>query len=124
MKNQSIPQSTDTARVRLILDVTYALNGELAQSMAQLLRRMVERAIGEGMLTGFTDAEVDEYSMDTAIRPDPLDEDQAADCVLDAIQSGDLMLGEIPKQMVRYGLMEPDRFTQEMQQRMSELQTH
>ena len=57
----------DTTKIRLTLDVTYTLNGENATEMVGRLRRMCERAIGEGMLTGETDAEVDEYSMDAAI---------------------------------------------------------
>ena len=52
---------TETIKVRLTLDVTYDLNGENATEMVGRLRRMCERAIGEGMLTGETDAEVDEY---------------------------------------------------------------
>ncbi|MCK6390844.1 MAG: hypothetical protein L6Q40_07450 [Azonexus sp.] len=44
----------------MTLDVTYCLNGENATEMVGRLRRMCERAIGEGMLTGETDAEVDE----------------------------------------------------------------
>lgn len=58
-----------TVRARLTLDVTYTLNGVAAELMIQNLRRMCERAIGEGMLTGTTDAEVDEYSMDVEDAP-------------------------------------------------------
>jgi hypothetical protein len=54
----------DLCRIRLTLDVTYRLNGENIAEMQKNLRRMVERAIGEGLLTGETDAEVDEYSME------------------------------------------------------------
>lgn len=62
--NQTIkPQDSDTARVRLTLDVTYSLNGENATEMVSLLRKMCERASGEGMLTGESDAEVEEYSI-------------------------------------------------------------
>lgn len=43
---------TETIKVHLTLDVTYDLNGENATEMLGRLRRMCERAIGEGMLTG------------------------------------------------------------------------
>lgn len=56
--------ASETIRARLTLDVTYTLNGVAGDLMIQNLRKMCERAIGEGMLTGNTEAEVDEYSMD------------------------------------------------------------
>jgi hypothetical protein len=57
-------------QVRLTLDVTYSLNGENAQDMVWRLERMCERAIGEGMLTGETAAEVDTVSMDVIVLED------------------------------------------------------
>lgn len=61
---------TEIVKVRLTLDVTYSLNGENATEMVGRLERMCERAIGEGMLTGETDAEVEEHSMFAVILPD------------------------------------------------------
>lgn len=69
---QSALNTADTVSVRLTLDVTYALNGEDGAEMAQNLQRMCERAIGAGMLTGGTEAEVEEYSMEAVIRQEPL----------------------------------------------------
>ena len=65
-------QATETAKVRLTLDVTYALNGVDAAEMVSRLHKMCERAIGDGMLTGETAAEVEEYSMDAMIRSEVL----------------------------------------------------
>lgn len=64
--------ASETVTVRLTLDVTYSLNGENATEMVSLLRKMCERAIGEGMLTGESDAEVEECSMHAVIQPKPL----------------------------------------------------
>lgn len=61
--------SSETLQVRMTLDVTYSLNGENATEMVGRLRKMCERAIGEGMLTGETDAEVDVHSLDVVIQP-------------------------------------------------------
>jgi hypothetical protein len=108
----------ETATVRLTLDVTYSLNGETPEKMASLLRNMCERAIGEGMLTGYTEAEVDEYSMDVKIRPESLDEDEVAAFMLQRIEDGNLSLEDIPVRLARYGLMEPDDFVAEMRERM------
>jgi len=109
---------TETIKVRLTLDVTYDLNGENATEMVGRLRRMCARAIGEGMLTGETDAEVDEYSMDAVIQHVPLSEDELANFMLQRIENGDLALEDIPVRLARYGLMEPNAFINEMRERM------
>lgn len=55
------------AKVRLVLDVNYDLQGETGEDMANTLRRLCERAIGNGMLTGDTAALVDQYSMEAVV---------------------------------------------------------
>lgn len=110
--------SMDTADVRLTLDVTYVLNEESAMGMAELLRRMCRRAIGDGMLTGETGAEVDEYSLDVVMLPEPLSEDELASFMRQRIVNGDWALDDIPVRMARYGLMEPYAFVDEMRERM------
>lgn len=50
----------------LALDVTYLLNGEPASEMLERLR---ERVIGEGMLAGETAAEVDAWSIHACLSP-------------------------------------------------------
>lgn len=67
--------TNETTKVRLTLDVTYNLNGESAAEMASRLREMCERSIGEGMLTGATDAELDEYAINVEIQPEIQPED-------------------------------------------------
>lgn len=61
------------AKLRMVLDVSYDLNGVDIAVMRSNLERMAERAIGEGMLTGNTEAEVDEYSMSVHVT-DPASE--------------------------------------------------
>lgn len=107
----------ELARIRLTLDVTYDLNGENAVEMQKNLRRMAERAIGEGLLTGESDAEVDQYSMEVTEFPD-VDEDEIADFMLQRIESGDLALEDIPVRLARYGLMPSDDFANEMRERI------
>jgi hypothetical protein len=53
----------------LELRVTYSLNGESIESMRSNLEHMVRRAIGEGLLTGETGAEVDSYESNIEILP-------------------------------------------------------
>lgn len=108
----------DITTVRLTLDVTYELNGVSAAEMASRLRKMCERAIGEGMLTGETAAEIEKYSMETATQPEALSEDELAEFMLERIESGSLALEDIPMRLARYGLMEPSAFIDEMRERM------
>lgn len=111
-------KASETVTVRLTLNVMYSLNGENATEMVSRLRKMCERAIGEGMLTGETDAEVEEYSMDAVIQPEPMSEDELASFMLQRIDNGSLALEDIPVRLARYGLMDPNAFVDEMRERM------
>lgn len=67
--SQATPE-TDNAR--LTQDVTYLPNSEVAPEMLARLQRMCERSIGEGLLTGETAAEVDQYKIGVAIASESL----------------------------------------------------
>lgn len=105
-------------RARLVLDVDYILNGESAADMLRRLRGMCECAIGNGMLTGASDAEVVEHSMDVLAVPDVPSEDVLAAFMLRRIENGGLGLEDIPVQLAKYGLMSPVDFAIEMIERM------
>jgi len=62
--NATTQDTPETVNARLTLDVTYLLNGEAAPELLARLERMCELAIGEGLLTGETAAEVDTWSID------------------------------------------------------------
>lgn len=109
---------TDTATIRLTLDVTYSLNGEDATEMANLLKRMCELAIGSGMLTSDTMAEVEKHSISASVTPELLTEDELADYMLERIENSGLSLEDIPSRLARYGLMDPIAFSEEMRERM------
>ena len=115
MKNSN---ESNRVTLRLTLDITYDLKGENAGEMAKNLRRMCERAIGEGMLTGESDAEVEEDSMEVVIQPEELTEDELADFMRQRIERNDLALEDIPVRLARYGLMERHAFVSEMRERM------
>ena len=104
-------------RLRFTLDVTYDLNDVSPDEMVNRLRKMGEWAIGEGMLTGDTNAEVDQYSMDVTEYPEA-DEDEIAGFMLQRIEDGDLDLEDIPVRLARYGLMDPADFINEMRERI------
>lgn len=50
-------------KLRLTLDVDYENNGVSSEWLADNLRRMVENAIGNGILTGDSAAEVNTYQV-------------------------------------------------------------
>jgi hypothetical protein len=58
-----------TAILEFKLTVTYSLNSESPKAMRENLLMMANQAIGNGMLTGSTAAEVDEYSMQVVMLP-------------------------------------------------------
>lgn len=107
-----------TQTVRLILDVTYQLNGESINTMEGNLNRMVDNAIAEEMLTGSTEAVINDYSLDIGVYPESINEDHLVKHMLESIESGNLALEDIPLRLARYGLMEPAAFIDEMRERM------
>jgi hypothetical protein len=113
------PDEPQTVRLRLTLDVTYTLNGNSVADMQDRLRQAVEHAIGNGMLTGDSAAEVDEYSAEVVEQPEPLSEDSLANWMTRRIEAGELALEEIPVRLARYGLMEAPAFVAEMRERMA-----
>ncbi len=112
----------ETVKVRLTLDVTYLLNWENATEMVSLLRKMCEQAIGQGMLTGESDAEVEEYSMDAVIPPEPLTEEELTEFMSQRLDNGWISAEDVPVRLARYGLMDPNAFVDEMRERMEQAQ--
>ncbi|EMV8751928.1 hypothetical protein AADS67_004544 [Escherichia coli] len=111
-----------TINARLMLDVTYLLNGEAAPEMLARLQRMCEYAIGEGLLTGETAAEVDTWSINVSevLSADDREALEAKIAVFmqQRIEDGDLGAKDVPLRLARYGLMVPEAFADEMRERM------
>lgn len=55
--------------IHLTLDVLYDLQGESADELKELLERNLRAAIGNGLLTGHTAAEVDQHSFTATVLP-------------------------------------------------------
>lgn len=116
---ESMPGTPGELAVRLTLDVTYSLNGENATEMMSRLQKLCEQAIGDGMLTGETDAEVISHSVGVVGAPDPITEKEVADLMLNRIENGSLPLESIPDKLAQYGLMERNAFIDEMRERIA-----
>lgn len=107
-------------RMQLVLDVEYLLNGESPADLANNLESLVQRALGEGLLTGSTAAEVESHDFKVITLEDELvDRDAVRDFITDAIESGSMRLEDITMRMATYGLMHPHEFSAEMRERMS-----
>lgn len=61
--------TSNQCTIELAVTVTYSLNGESPDAMSSNLQHMVVQAIGNGMLTGSSDAEVETYSLSTKVIP-------------------------------------------------------
>ena len=62
---------SNTTHIRITLDVTYDLNGQPVADMQSLLQKNLHASIGNGLLTGDTAVEVDEYSVEIVACPEP-----------------------------------------------------
>jgi len=112
------PPAYTPCRLRLTLDVAYDLGGESADEMRNRLYQMVERAIGDGLLTGYTEATVEEHSVEVKEMPEPLSEEDLAKFMARRITNNQIACEDIPVRLARYGLMDPLDFIAEMRGRM------
>lgn len=109
---------THTKALRVVLDVEFELDGETIEDMQSLLERNLQNAIGNGLLTGCTGAQVDGFTLTVTPSSDMPDEDAIADFMLQRIENGDLPVEDIPSRLARYGIMDSVAFRSEMQERM------
>lgn len=107
----------DTVSVRVAIDVTYALNGERAVDLVARLQAVLEQAMGNGLLSGETEATVDARELSITIVPEPFAEEELAQFMAERIDNGSLELTDIPNRLARYGLMDPHAFINEMRER-------
>lgn len=112
-------QKADTVELELKLNVRYALHGENATEMVARLQRMVETAMGEGLLTGESDAEVVEHALAVRIKPQPIAEEDLTDFFTQRMTDGIWDLQDVTARCARYGLMDPCDFIEEMAERMA-----
>lgn len=58
-------------KLQLVLNVTYNDNGVAEETLRRLLDNLVAHAVDEGLLTGETEAEVEEYTHRVETVPQP-----------------------------------------------------
>lgn len=115
---------TPTTRVRLVIDVEYP--GGLAVSgpngLISALTAQLDSAAGSGLLNGPAGEHVpDTWSariIDVTGEISPPSEGAIGNWLSGQIEDGSMSLEDIPQRMERYGLMDPQDFLAEMQERM------
>lgn len=111
----------DRAHLRFTLDVVLDANGEDHDYLGQRMNSAFAQAIGNGALTGDTGAEVDSQdAMTTLLTASAagLDEDQVANWIGDQLESGGMLLEDVPKLMARYALTDSAQMRDEFVERM------
>ncbi len=112
--------ATEESKNRLVLTLTvdYSPNGEQLSDLRSRLMRMIERAVGEGLLTGEGPAEVEEYSYRVEALGDQPSQEEIQEYFQSRIDSGNFDPADTAKLMARYGAMIPEFFFAEMAERM------
>ena len=111
-------ESEDNVQIRLSFDVKYKLNGVSSTEMKSRLEELCQFAIENGMLTGSTEAEIEDYSISVKSLTPPLSEEVLTDFMRARIENGHLLSEDVPVRLARYGLMDPNAFVLEMRERM------
>lgn len=118
--NKTAPNAATTT-IRLTLDVVLDLNGVPSDHARERIEGSILRAIGNGALTGDSEAECETYDL-KAIVVEPLavslDEEQVADWITRRVEDGELTLEDLPSRMARYALQDPGQMRNEIAERM------
>ena len=114
----------DLVTLRATIEVRLDAAGVPPQALREQLQRSLERAIGEGALSGHTEATVDEYDLQVTLIEQPaadLDQDELRDWLASQIESGNTSLESLPRQLARYALTDPGAMRLELAERMGRL---
>lgn len=106
------------ARLRVTLDILADLNGVQLTHFKESLESNVNSAIGNGMITGHSEVEVDQRVLTVLEVPEALTEEQITAFMRQQIQDGNMSIEDLAARLARYGLMESPEFLAEMHERM------
>lgn len=108
-------------RLRIVLDVSYDLEGMTPEELQALVTRNLEHAIGNGLLTGDCPALVDEWDLKVSSVSDEaasLDQEEVADWIAGQVESGSVNPEQIPAMLARYALTDSTEMREELAVRM------
>lgn len=109
-----------TTNITLEVKADIDLNGLPLADLEYHLRNALSRAIGNGLLTGDTEAEVDEYSATVTLNRHVKQEGKITEFLQSQIEDGVLDAEGMAQRLTRYGLMLPSDFISEMEERADE----
>lgn len=98
-----------TTRISLEVSADIDLNSTTEKELEAHMQAALARAIGDGLLTGHTSAEVDSYSASINVE-NPQTRALLARCIAYALEEKNLSLDEPENTLVHFGLMLPSDF--------------
>lgn len=108
---------TKTTNITLEVSAEIDLNGLSIEDLERHLHAALSRAIGNGLLTGDTQAEVEQYSATVNVDRHSAHEARIYQFLQDQIEGGHLDAASMATRITRYGLMLPSDFIAEMDER-------
>jgi hypothetical protein len=105
-----------TTNITIEVSATIELNGYPKDALLRHLRLSMDRAIGDGLLTGHSEAEAEQYHVDITMNRHDL-EDEITRYLAGQIEDGKLDAEGMARRLTRYGLMLPSDFTAENHER-------
>lgn len=109
-----------SASITLEVSANIDLNSTTAVELKAHMQAALARAIGDGLLTGFTSAEVEQYSAEVTINRHDTYDDEITRFLQGQIEDGHLDAESMAQRITRYGLMLPSDFIDEMQERATD----
>lgn len=116
--------SKHKASFRLVFEVKCSLNEAYSGLIKENLLAIGLKAIEDGLVTGASSAEIDDYSMKVDVVSTPPSEEVLAHFMTQRLAAGDIDVDDIPMQLARYGLMSQQDFINEMRERMRAITTN
>lgn len=105
--------------MRLTLDIEYKLKGLSPVQMRNILNHVIQTAVGNGLLTSDTNAEVETWSSDVCIVPKAPSEEDMVDYFNQRVADGNMDIKDLVMKAVRSGMQEMPSFVDEMRERMN-----
>ena len=109
------------ALVTLTLSARVNLGGMEQEDYRSGLQARLDRAVGDGLITGYSPATVDEWSTELSVcdtQERNLDHRQVEEWFKDQIESGCVRAEDLPRMLARYAFMQPAEVRAELAERI------
>lgn len=113
--------TVDAVKVVVSIEVEANLGGVDKGDFIQALNKRVQRAVGNGLLTGNSEVEVESWGIEIGAVEGPeqdLSEAEVEEWFRGLMESGSMRLEEVPKLLARYALSTAESARAELAERM------